>query len=200
VARIVVPFRGAGAKRRLAAVGDEARSALALAMLGDVLAACTALAPTWVVTEDAAAKLEARDLGAELVADPGGGQGAAVAAALARFDEPVLVVNADVPCAVPHDLRALLAATPEAGLALTPAADGTTNALSLAEPGLFAPLYGAGSANRFCEHALSLGRDAVQAPIPNLVNDVDTMEDLHRLQFRLGPRSQAALAMIAGAA
>lgn len=200
MARIVVPFRGAGAKRRLAAVGDEARSALALAMLGDVLACCTALAPTALVTEDAAAKLEAREFGADLVADPGGGQSAAVAAALEDLDEPVLVVNADVPCAVPHDLRALLGATPEGGLALTPAPDGTTNALSLSEPGLYAPLYGAGSAARFCEHALSLGRDAVQAPIPNLANDVDTMEDLHRLQFRLGPRTQVALAMIAGAA
>ena len=200
MARIVVPFRGAGAKRRLAAVGDEARSALALAMLGDVLACCTALGPTSLVTEDDAAKLEGRQLGTDLVADPGGGQSAAVAAALADNDEPVLVVNADVPCAVPHDLRALIGATPEGGLALTPAADGTTNALSLAEAGLYAPLYGPGSAARFCEHALSLGRDAVQAPIPNLVSDVDTMEDLHRLQFRLGPRTQAALAMIAGAA
>ena len=105
------------------------------------------------MTDDAAAKLAGASFGAELVADPGGGQGAAVAAALADTDEPVLVVNADLPCAVPHDLRALLGATPEGGLALTPAADGTTNALSLAEPGLYAPLYGPGSAARFCEHA-----------------------------------------------
>jgi 2-phospho-L-lactate guanylyltransferase len=199
VARIVVPFRGAGAKQRLAAAGEEARSALALAMLGDVLAACTATAPTAVVTEDEAARLEARELGAEVVGDPGGGQGAAVAAALERTEAPVLVVNADVPCAVPHDLRSLMGATPDGGIALVPARDGTTNALSLSEPGLYAPLYGKGSAARFCEHASSLGRDSVQAPIPNLADDVDTMEDLHRLQFRLGPRTQVALAMLSAA-
>jgi 2-phospho-L-lactate guanylyltransferase len=199
VARIVVPFRGAGAKRRLAAVGEEARSALALAMLGDVLAACTAVAPTAVVTDDAAAELEVRELGADLVRDPGGGQGAAVAAAIGGSGDAVLVVNADVPCAVPHDLRSLIRATPEGGLALVPAADGTTNALSLADAGLYAPLYGEGSAVRFCERAASLGRDAIQAPIPNLANDVDTLEDLHRLQFRVGPRTQVALAMLSAA-
>jgi len=109
----------------------------------------------------------------------------------------VLVVNADVPCAVPHDLRSLLGATPERGLALVPARDGTTNALSLADPGLYAPLYGEGSAARFCERASRLGREAIQAAIPNLADDVDTMEDLHRLQYRVGPRTQVALAMLA---
>jgi 2-phospho-L-lactate guanylyltransferase (CobY/MobA/RfbA family) len=95
---------------------------------------------------------------------------------------------------VPHDLRSLLAATPAGSLALVEALDGTTNALSLPAPEAFAPLYGPGSADRFREHAASLGLEAVSVALPNIADDVDTMEDLTRLQLRAGPRTQACLA------
>jgi 2-phospho-L-lactate guanylyltransferase (CobY/MobA/RfbA family) len=107
---------------------------------------------------------------------------------------PVLIVNADVPCVVPDDLRALLAATPAGGIALVEALDGTTNALSLPAPEVFAPLYGPDSATRFRAHAESLGLRPVSVAVPNLADDVDTLEDLQRLHLRLGPRSQACLA------
>ena len=76
------------------------------------------------------------------VADPRHGQGAAVRAALdAAVSEgspaPYLVVNADLPCATARDLLALAGAIPEDGLALVPAADGTTNALGFADENLF---------------------------------------------------------------
>ena len=61
---------------------------------------------------------------------------------------PILITNADVPCAVPADFRALLAATPAGGIALVEALDGTTNALSISAPSLFAPVYGPDSARR----------------------------------------------------
>src|SRR5579864_6185527 len=112
-------------------------------MLGDVLAAGVAVGEPRVVTGDAEAAALARDVGAEVVDDPGGGQGAAVETAL-RGLEPgaILIVNADVPCVAPDDLRALLAATPAGGIALVEALDGTTNAMSLPAPEAFAPLYG----------------------------------------------------------
>jgi 2-phospho-L-lactate guanylyltransferase (CobY/MobA/RfbA family) len=114
-----------------------------------------------------------------------------VQAALAPLAaEPVLVVNADLPCAVPADLRALLAATPEHGLALVEALDGTTNALALSAPAVFSPLYGRDSASRF----LALPVDTVSVAVPNLAEDVDTLADLERLQLRCGPRTQACLA------
>jgi 2-phospho-L-lactate guanylyltransferase (CobY/MobA/RfbA family) len=106
----------------------------------------------------------------------------------------ILVVNADVPCVVPHDLRTLLAATPAGCFALVEALDGTTNALSLPSPEAFAPLYGPSSSDRFRAHAASLGVEAVSVVVPNLADDVDTMEDLTRLQLRAGPRTQACLA------
>ena len=105
----------------------------------------------------------------------------------------ILVVNADVPCVVPHDLRTLLAATPAGCLALVEALDGTTNALSLPSAEAFAPLYGPGSSDRFRARAASLGLEAVSVVVPNLADDVDTMDDLTRLQLRVGPRTQACL-------
>lgn len=188
---IVVPFRGADGKRRLAPVADEARAALSLAMLADVLAACAVVGRTVVVTRDEAARTVAVEVGVAALDDPGGGQGPAVAHALALVPAaPALVVNADLPCVVPDDLRTLEAAIPPGGLAVVPAADGTTNALGFAEPTLFRPLYGPGSADRF----RALG-PAVTVDLPSLVDDVDTLDDLARLGERAGPRTQMALAM-----
>jgi 2-phospho-L-lactate guanylyltransferase len=186
---LVVPFRGEKGKSRLEPLSWEARSALAAAMLADVLAACVAVGPTFVVGPSG---LEAG--GASVVPDPGGGQGGAVRAGLAAAAlasggvGPFLVVNADLPCVTPRDLLALAGAVPTAGLALVAAADGTTNALALASPELFVPLYGQGSAARFA----ALGRSlAVEAP--NLIDDVDTLADLERLGARLGSHTARAL-------
>ncbi|MEN3342640.1 MAG: 2-phospho-L-lactate/phosphoenolpyruvate guanylyltransferase [Actinomycetota bacterium] len=196
MATVVIPFAGAGGKTRLHA-SRRVRRDLSLAMLGDVLAAAANVGAVRVVTADEEAAALAAETGAASVADPGDGQGAAVAAALAELAPgPILVVNADVPCIVPADLRALLAATPAGGIALVEALDGTTNALSLPAPHVFAPLYGPDSASRFRAHAESLGLQAVSAAVPRLAEDVDTPADLERLQLRCGPRTQAALARL----
>jgi len=193
MAQIVVPFRGESAKQRLDA-SDEIRSKLALAMLGDVLTACVATGRTLLVTDDGSARALADELGAELVDDPGGGQGPAVAAALERVDNgTVVVLNADLPCVVPHDLRTFAGVAELGAFGLVEAEDGTTNALALPRASLFAPLYGARSADRFRDHADAHGVDAVAAAIPNLTDDVDTLEDLARIGLRAGPRTQAAI-------
>jgi 2-phospho-L-lactate guanylyltransferase len=192
---IVVPFRGARGKSRLSPLPDEMREALTLAMLADVVAACDAVAPTYVVTNDERGRQVTLEFAAHVVDDPEAGLGAAVAVGLEQIDEePALVVNADVPCAVPHDIRALERAIPVGGIALVAAADGTTNALGLASRELFAPLYGPGSADRFAAHAAAQSVDAVAATIPNLAADVDTLADLERLDLRLGPRTLAVVA------
>jgi 2-phospho-L-lactate guanylyltransferase len=190
VVELVVPFRGPDAKRRLAPLDADERAELALAMLGDVLAACLAVGVTIVVTGDESAAELAGELGARVVADPGEGQGAAVGAALGPG--PALVVNADLPCATPNDLHRLAGAVPAGGLALVEARDGTTNALGLAAGALFRPVYGPGSAARF----RALG-ECVSVLLPNLARDVDTVEDLEAVQSAAGPRTQAALAALA---
>ena len=171
---VVVPFAGAAGKTRLEAPRG-ARRELSLAMLADVLAATVVVGRTLVVTADDEGATAARDAGAEVVHDPGSGQGAAVAAALAAVSGRALVVNGDLPCVVQDDLRALGAAIPARGIALVEALDGTTNALGLSSPELFAPVYGPDSASRF----RALG--AVSVAIPNIADDVDTSADLDRL-------------------
>jgi 2-phospho-L-lactate/phosphoenolpyruvate guanylyltransferase len=195
---VVIPFAGAEGKTRLHS-STRIRRAFAHAMFCDVLAACIPIGRTRVVTPDEEGADAARDAGAEVVPDPGGGQGAAVQAGLAGVEPGgILVVNADVPCIVPHDLRSLLAATPAGGVALVEALDGTTNALSLPSPDAFAPLYGPSSSDRFRAHGASLGLELVSVSLPNLADDVDTMDDLTRLQLRVGLRTQACLAELEG--
>jgi len=175
---IVIPYRG-DAKRRLPA---PIRAGVAVAMLGDVVAAAVAVGRVLVVTDDPTVVPSE----AEVVTDPGDGLGAAVAAGLACVEGHALVVNADLPCVTPRALRELKAA----GLALVEARDGTTNALSLPDPGAFAPLYGPGSADRFRAHAAF-----ATARIEELQDDVDDERDLVRLGRLLGPRTRALLAV-----
>jgi 2-phospho-L-lactate guanylyltransferase len=192
MATVVVPFRSTDPKRRLAAVVEADRVRLAHAMLEDVLAAAQPLGEVLVVSA-VAPNLAA---GMRHVPDPRHGQGAAVRAALdaavaAGLPAPFVVVNADVPCATTRDLLALVGALPEHGLALAAAADGTTNALALSEDGLFEPVYGPGSAERFAALAPSIRLDA-----PNLIDDVDTPDDLARLSKRLGEHTRRVLASL----
>jgi 2-phospho-L-lactate guanylyltransferase len=177
--RILVPHAGSRGKTRLGLAREE----LSLAMLADVLAVATGVGRTWVVSPDPVP-------GATWIPDPGGGQGAAVEAALREIGAgPVLVVNSDLPCVTADDLHALASA---AGPAIAPAEDGTTNALGLPDASLFAPLYGPGSAERFrahFEHSVSVDR-------PGLREDVDTLADLERLGERCGPNTRAALVSV----
>ena len=177
---IVIPYRG-DAKRRLPAA---IRAAAAVAMLGDVVSAALEVGRVLVVTDDPAVVPP----GIEIVPDPAEGLGAAVAVGLARIEDHALVVNADLPCATPAAIARLAAA----GLALVEAEDGTTNALSLPDPSVFAPLYGPGSAARFRAHA-----PFATVASPELEADVDTGEDLERYAPQLGSRTRSLLAVTA---
>jgi 2-phospho-L-lactate guanylyltransferase (CobY/MobA/RfbA family) len=154
MALFVIPFKLDGKTR----LGDPE---LAWAMFLDVRAAC-------------------EQVGKVRICDAPGGQGPAVAAALAAIEGPVAVVNADLPCVTAYELEALLAAAP----ALVAARDGTTNALSLEDARDFRPLYGPGSAKRFGLKQLDLA---------GLREDVDTWDDLTRLAPHVGPNTRSAL-------
>jgi 2-phospho-L-lactate guanylyltransferase (CobY/MobA/RfbA family) len=159
MARFVIPFRPNGKTR----LGD---SELALAMLRDVTAAVSALGQDPVVV------------------DAPGGQGEALAAALAAFDGPVTIINADLPAVTSSEIEQLERAAP----AVVPARDGTTNAVALADARDFAPLYGPGSGARFTRH---LG--AAELDLAGLRDDVDTWDDLQRVRTRVGAHTRRYL-------
>jgi 2-phospho-L-lactate guanylyltransferase len=180
---VVVPFAGTDGKTRLDAP-PALRRELSLAMLADVLAAAVEVGRTLVVTPDDEVEELVREAGAERALDMGGGQGPAVHAAIAAIAGPVLVLNADLPCATPGDLRAV----PLDSFAIVEARDGTTNAVGMSTASRFEPVYGHGSAARF----RALG--AVPVRVPNLEDDVDTTADLERLVERCGAHTRAVLA------
>ena len=155
MATFVIPFRVNGKTR----LGDQQ---LARAMLADVQAAA----------------------GDALVVDRAGGQGTAIAEALAELSGPVTIVNSDVPCVTASELDELTAAAP----ALVAAPDGTTNAISLRDARDFEPLYGEGSAERFQQR---LGAQRLE--LPGLRDDVDTWDDLERVRERVGANTRAYL-------
>ena len=131
-------------------------------MLRDVLEAAAAHGDrVRLVTDDAAAARVAAELGVEVVADPGGGQGAAVAGGARSASTGVcLVVNADLPRV--RAVRSRGARGARAGRCARaswprPTARRTRSALPFAE--VFRPLYGPGSAARFRAHAAALGLD-----------------------------------------
>ena len=186
---VVVPFRSSDPKRRLATLSEGDRIRLAEAMLADVLAAATGVGPVLVVAPQPITLPD----GVTHVPDPRRGQGAAVRVALdaavaTGLPGPYLVVNADLPCATTRDLLALAGALPDGGLALVAAADGTTNALAFSDERLFEPVYGPGSAERFA----ALG-EARLLDTPNLIDDVDALDDLVRLGPRLGEHTRRVL-------
>jgi 2-phospho-L-lactate guanylyltransferase (CobY/MobA/RfbA family) len=158
VVTYVIPYRAVGKTR----LGD---SGLAEAMMSDVVAACEAA-------------------GEVIVAGESGGQGEAVERALSVQTGPVTIVNSDLPCATPTELRELTAAAP----AVAPACDGTTNAISLPDAREFVPLYGPGSADRFV-----VALQATRLELPGLRDDVDTWDDLERVRDRVGPNTRTYL-------
>jgi 2-phospho-L-lactate guanylyltransferase (CobY/MobA/RfbA family) len=163
VAAYVIPYR-IGGKTRL---GD---AELAQAMLFDVTAAVNDVA------------------GQVVIVDRPGGQGAAVARALAELSGPVTIVNADLPCVTSAELVQLTESAP----AIVAARDGTTNALALRDAADFEPLYGPGSAARFEQR---LG--AARLTLPGLRDDVDTWDDLEGVHGRLGENTRRYLNRLA---
>ena len=195
MAQIVVPFRGENGKQRLD-TSDDVRSQLALAMLGDVLAAATVAGRTLVVTDDKAGRALAAELGAEPVARsrPAGREPRSRPRSSGWRRAPVLVVNADLPCVVPHDLRTLAGAAELGAIGYVEAEDGTTNALALPRDGaLRAALRRAAAPPASATTPTASASPAVACAIPNLATTSTRSTTSIGSASRAGPRTQAAI-------
>ncbi len=188
---VVVPFKGGTmAKSRLGhpSAGETGlhpgqRRRLALAFLRDTIAAASAseeVGRLAVVSSDP--EVSALLPGVIVVADPGGGLNAAVAAGIAwagnHHPGPVAALTGDLPCLRPRDLSAALDLARGLPLGVVPDREGSGSTLITAASGVpVTPRFGPGSreAHRRAGHAvLSLPADSP------LRQDVDTIADLRR--------------------
>ena len=164
------PAARAGCRRRSAP-----RSALA--MLGDVVEAAARRRPNVAGRDRRCGRPPRRSRArrAEVVDDPGGGQGAAVAAALADVDGalPRRERRSSARPAV-GSRRARRATAPRPGRGRRGRRRDDERA-RVAAAEVFQPLYGPGSAAQFRAHAVALELPFEDLALPNLVDDVDTL-------------------------
>lgn len=192
------------AKSRLAPdLAPPARALLARAMFEDVLdAACgSGAARVLVVSDSPAIRFLAEARGATALVAPARGTNAAAEtarAALAAGGQGVLILHADLPCARPSDVAALLRAR---GIVIV--SDrwrAGTNALLLPAGSALRPRFGPGSFARHVAAARATGEPWRATVVPRLAFDIDTTADLRALRragHRIGKATGAALRAIA---
>lgn len=167
-------------------------------MLGDVVAALSAAPVDRVVVAAAGrpAAEAAAALRVEVLRDPAGpgGLDGAVAAAVARLSgTALLVVMADLPCLTPDDVASLVGSP--GAVVIAPTDDGGTGGLLRRPAEVMPTAYGPGSGRRHAELADTRDLASRTLRLPGFAQDVDTWEDLVRLEpDRVGPRTAAFLA------
>jgi 2-phospho-L-lactate guanylyltransferase len=194
----ILPVKSFGAaKNRLAErLAPGSRQALAQAMFSDVLTSLrhvAGLEAIAVITADRNAESAAMGHGVHVLADPEeAGQSLAamvgIGFALDSGYERALLVPGDTPLLDAGEVSSLLERSAEAGIAVVAVPDrhGTgTNALLLTPPDAIAPSFGDGSLERHVAAAREAGLSCSVEPLPSLVLDVDTPEDLEELGGRL---------------
>lgn len=183
------------AKMRLAAELDAAqRVELALAMLTDVIVACTqsgCFDLISVISNDSEVFWHVRELGAKPLAEPATLSGLNESLTfgqryLARriaVDE-LVILPADIPLAHAGDVRAVVEAFgADAGprVVLVRSRDNGTNALAMRPPEAVSMQYGRDSADAHRAAAEASGVEVVELENERLAYDIDALEDLAAL-------------------
>ena len=201
---VLIPVKPlATAKTRLAEVlTPSERRALVLAMLDDVLdtlAGVSGFAGVALVGGDAELARHLAGRGLRLLVEPEPDLNAALRAArvelVAAGAERLLILPADIPALDRAAVEALLASAGAPAVALVAAsADGGTNALLLAPPGLLEPAFGPGSCACYRQAAAALGVVPRLLELPQVALDIDRPADLRALESLAGaPRTRALL-------
>jgi 2-phospho-L-lactate guanylyltransferase len=183
-AHVLVPLKRLDdAKSRLASVlGADERAALMLELLEGVLAAVkdADVGPVTIVSAEALSPN-----GVPRFDDGGLAWNDALAAAMREVvTEPIAaVVSADLPRVTAEDIRTLVAATPDRGMAVARALDGGTNAVSMRPAGAVMTHFG--EPQSAAVHAFATAQAGLAARIidvPGLAFDIDTPDDLEALR------------------
>jgi 2-phospho-L-lactate guanylyltransferase len=183
---VVIPIRAfrSGKARLAEALDDDRRAALALTMAERVVAASGPL-PIVVVSSDPAVETWAGAARLDVVADPGAGLDAAVAAGVAYHRalgrRRVVVAHADLPHAPAGGLVRFAHLAADI-VAIVPChRDDGTPVLSVPTDVDFGFAYGPGSARRHAAVARGLGLPTLVVRDPALGYDVDVPADLAAL-------------------
>jgi 2-phospho-L-lactate guanylyltransferase len=185
----VIPVKDTGhAKQRLAAALPQAqRTALALAMLEDVLdalAGVRGLAGIILVTADPAARDLAQRYGAQISTDHAteGHTGAVMGAArrLAARGDAMLTIPGDVPLATSAEIERVIAAHQRGHrFVIVPARDELGSNTILAAPADVVPLrFGDDSYFPHLAASRAIGIEPESVKLPGIGLDIDTPEDL----------------------
>jgi 2-phospho-L-lactate guanylyltransferase len=191
-------------KQRLAAVLDQpARTALAQAMIHDVLeavAACTARPEVAVVTNDPFACDLARHFQFQIIPDDANASETAAIEMATQVCESqgadqTLVIPGDIPLVAPRELEQIFSAAPKTGSVLVPAADGRgTNAAFRRPANLFPLRFGNDSFRPHLDSARRTGLACVVLSLPGIALDVDNPADLQQLMDAPGETRSQVLA------
>lgn len=192
------------AKSRLAPdLAPASRALLARAMFEDVLdAACgSGATQVLVVSESAVLCALAEERGAAALMTPAHGTNAGAErarSALSARGQGVLILHADLPCARPADISALLRAH---GIVIVPdRRRAGTNALLVPAGSAQRTMFGPGSFARHVAAARATGEPWRASVMPRLALDIDTTADLRALRRagqRIGTATRTALHAIA---
>jgi 2-phospho-L-lactate guanylyltransferase len=202
---ILVPVKNLkNAKQRLAAVLDQpARTALAQAMVHDVLeavAGCAGQPEVAVVTNDAFASDLARHFGFQIIRDDANASETAAIEMATRVCESqgadeTLVIPGDIPLVTSNELEKIFSAVPENGTLLVPAADRRgTNAAFRRPASLFPLRFGNDSFKPHVDAARRSGLPCVVLSLPGIGLDVDNPRDLQQLVATPGQTRAQVLA------
>ena len=175
------------AKQRLGKhFSDEARLAIARALLEDALRLCRSTAgfiQWWVVSEDPHVLDRASDYGCFGMKDESDTLNGAIAFATRKVQmegaTSVTIIPSDAPLAFAGDLRDLLDTGATSDIVLVPSErDGGTNAIYMRPPTLLDPQFGPHSMNAHMSLAGRLGLRCSMLVLPRLSLDIDTLEDV----------------------
>jgi len=192
----LVPAKAlARAKGRLsAALSEEERRTLSLAMLGDVLAALASVPEIEVravVSPDTDVLQAASVQGALAIAEPpetrdlNGALTYAAAQLMGQGAGTLLVVPMDVPSITERELRDLLEALPKpTGVAIVRSAGRGTSALAVSPPDVIPFSFGPRSASAHQQQAVRARVPSRLLRLPSIAIDIDSPQDLVDLLSR----------------
>jgi 2-phospho-L-lactate/phosphoenolpyruvate guanylyltransferase len=189
---ILIPVKSlANAKQRLASLLDQpTRTKLAQAMLFDVLetlGAWQSRPEVGIVTSDAFAVELALRFKFQVIPDNANRSETDAIEMATRFCESrgvesTLVIPADIPLIRVHELEQILAAAPDEGSVLVPAADGRgTNAAWRRPAGLFPLRFGNDSFKPHLAAARATHKPCIVLQLPGIALDIDNPANLRQL-------------------